>query len=295
MNMEQRLLPRTWKETGAILARAMLQAGIKNIPRFEDKRTPQTVDDFGAIFHSVLGNVHIRRTRAYALSEQLVAEFALPRHVREFFALLRNKEFCDVVELLEKNPELLLAEDESGRRVLSHAAEYGSLEFVDVCLALGSEIDHRDAQGCTALYWSCNRKIIEVTHRLLTAGAECQEINNYGETPLGKALYHNRWHIAQTIVNIGRPSSRIYLDQNPDSIDDCRQGWHWIRLVGWGEKGCSRSLKAARSGDFCSAFKRERLTPDQFEIYKKRMPMVGRPSWYFTNYRPDYERFACGF
>jgi len=96
-------------------------------------------------------------------------------------------------ELLDKAPELVKAENNSGQTPLHVAAYYGYKEIMELLLANGAEVDVRDNDGRTPLHHMvllCARP--DVAEVLINNGAAINTTDNPGTTPLSIAAdYHS--------------------------------------------------------------------------------------------------------
>ena len=95
---------------------------------------------------------------------------------------------------------------------LLYASMKGHLEIVKVLLAAGAEINNTDNIGKTPLHEVSRCGRLEIVKVLLAAGAEIDNTNNYGYTPLHYAS--NLGHLE--IVKI--EETRNYDGRSPTRI-----------------------------------------------------------------------------
>jgi ankyrin repeat protein len=102
----------------------------------------------------------------------------------------------DLTKLREalKNPNKNINEkDQEGRTALIHAAINGKAEIVSLLLENGADPNIADlANGHTALHSAVQGWHEEVVRKLLKAGAKVDAVDNFGNTPLWRAVFVSR-------------------------------------------------------------------------------------------------------
>ena len=95
------------------------------------------------------------------------------------------------------------ARDRFGARPLSHAAQNGHLEMVDLLLARGAPINARNLSGATALYFAAERNRVAVAQRLIERGADVKLTGRSGISPVAAAAYAGSDAIVEMLLAHG--------------------------------------------------------------------------------------------
>ena len=77
-----------------------------------------------------------------------------------------------------------------GRAPLHNAALDRPVEEVAALLAQGADVAATDKQGFTALHFACQQNRLDVTEVLLDAGAPVDPRDQWGNTPLWRAVFN---------------------------------------------------------------------------------------------------------
>ena len=77
-----------------------------------------------------------------------------------------------------------------GRAPLHYAAAYRPAAEVAALLADGADIAAKDKQGFTALHFACQENRLDVAGLLLEAGAPVDPVDQWGNTPLWRAVFN---------------------------------------------------------------------------------------------------------
>ena len=105
--------------------------------------------------------------------------------------LLWKNDIDGMLELLEKSPEEVNAMDSDGRTVLMEAALRNHIQVVYMLLQFGADPNIGDNTNYTALHFAAQEYAVDAVKALLKAGANVDAKDDYGNTPLGKAVYYN--------------------------------------------------------------------------------------------------------
>lgn len=87
------------------------------------------------------------------------------------------------------------------------------LAVLDLLIASGADVKHRDAQGNTLLIAAVQSCPLAVFEKLVAAGAEANAANAQQFTPLKMAMVAGRWDIAEFLVGKGARMSAKEADQ----------------------------------------------------------------------------------
>jgi hypothetical protein len=87
------------------------------------------------------------------------------------------------------------------------------LAVLDLLIANGADVRHKDAQGNTLLIASVQSCPLPVFEKLVAAGAEANAANAQQFTPLKMAMVAGRWDIAEFLVGKGARMSAKEADQ----------------------------------------------------------------------------------
>ncbi|HSX60705.1 MAG TPA: ankyrin repeat domain-containing protein [Tahibacter sp.] len=87
------------------------------------------------------------------------------------------------------------------------------LAVLDLLIAQGADVNHRDAQGNTVLIAAVQQCPLAVFEKLVAAGAEPNPVNAQQFTPLKMAMVAGRWDIAEFLVGKGARMSAKDADQ----------------------------------------------------------------------------------
>jgi uncharacterized protein len=90
-----------------------------------------------------------------------------------------------MVELLLEAGADAATPDEDGKTVLMFAAARSNVGIIRALLANGcGDVDARNRDGCTALWWACENGRTNAVQLLLEAGADSRIAERHGVTPL---------------------------------------------------------------------------------------------------------------
>jgi len=105
--------------------------------------------------------------------------------------------------LLDAKPDDLSLKSQKGETVLMYAAYNGHQEMVDLLLAKGVAIDHKDIYGFTALTFASIQGYKHVVKFLLTNGATADQPDIKGKTPLMFAAENGHKEVVELLLAKG--------------------------------------------------------------------------------------------
>lgn len=82
--------------------------------------------------------------------------------------------------------------DSGGRTLLMEAAVHRADELGEILIGLGSDVNLRDNRSWTALHFACQNDDLEFATQLLRAGADIDAQDDFGNTPLIRAMMNFR-------------------------------------------------------------------------------------------------------
>ncbi|XP_078608281.1 uncharacterized protein LOC144880137 isoform X2 [Branchiostoma floridae x Branchiostoma japonicum] len=94
-------------------------------------------------------------------------------------------------------------EDVTTPESLIIAAQEGHMEVVQQLLEAGAELNDTDQDGCTPLYMAASKNHVDVVQQLLKAGAEVDKAKQDGTTPLSTAAQNGHVEVVQQLLKAG--------------------------------------------------------------------------------------------
>lgn len=82
--------------------------------------------------------------------------------------------------------------DQGGRQELHYRALDGDVAGIQERLEAGDDIAQADAQGFTALHFAAQQSQADAVAALLAAGAPVDAVDQFGVTPLWRAVFNDR-------------------------------------------------------------------------------------------------------
>lgn len=121
-----------------------------------------------------------------------------------FDALTKNK-FEQVKALIEANPQLVMAKDETGDTPLHHAAWLRQPETVLFLISKGADVKSKDVNLRTPLHLSANAGSVECTRILVEKGADVKVADFREQMPLHYAAQNGQTETAEILIKAGSP------------------------------------------------------------------------------------------
>lgn len=111
------------------------------------------------------------------------------------------------------DPEAVLTQDESSRALtpMGFAAGHGDTEVVALLEAAGACAATGLASACS----TANRALVE---RLLAAGADTEQVDGYGHTPLMNAAGEGQLAIVEALLQAGARADTLHVDGGVDAL-----------------------------------------------------------------------------
>ncbi len=119
---------------------------------------------------------------------------------QEIIDAAKNGDFAKVKELIEKDPQLVNAKDETRRTPLHWAARGVHFEIIQYLVGKGADVNARDSNGTTALHSTASRSHLEACKYLVEKGSIVDVQNNFGMTPLSYALVQGKKELVEFLL-----------------------------------------------------------------------------------------------
>ena len=119
----------------------------------------------------------------------------------------------------------LTIKDDSGKVILHHACEKGSVQLVEKLLAAGAHPNVNDKYNCTPLHYACKRGNLKIICALLKRGANPNAVHVSTGTPLHYACKTGNLHLVQTLIGAGADHSIKRSDGNTPLHDAVEGGF----------------------------------------------------------------------
>ena len=112
---------------------------------------------------------------------------------------LLAKDGVDVNQARKEGPEGWMA----GATALYHASRNGHKDVVRFLLQAGANVNQANKNGSTPLNIASENGHTEMVGLLLQAGADANQANKHGETPLNKAIENGRTEMVRFLLQAG--------------------------------------------------------------------------------------------
>jgi len=120
-----------------------------------------------------------------------------------FHHAVSNGDVATVRAMIEKNPNLVFAQDKTGGTALQYAAIYDRKDVAEILLANKAEVDARDDLGNTALHTAAARGHADIAKVLIAAKADVNAKTARGFTPLDGAAFRGYTDVAEVLLDSG--------------------------------------------------------------------------------------------
>ncbi len=173
-----------------------------------------------------------RRWVGIGLSVLAFWVFSPGLRAQEIFEAAKAGDTARVRMLVDKDPGLLRAVDETGRTALHWACRGVDLEVVKALVEKGADVNARDAAAVTPLHSAASRGHRDAVEFLIAHGARVEAAMSGGSTPLHLAAAKGHRDVAAILLDRNAP-----LDV-PDDTEDtpllaaAREGkWDVVELI----------------------------------------------------------------
>ena len=112
---------------------------------------------------------------------------------------IRKDDTGAVIDAIKSNPELLKVSTQTGDTILFQSLRYQNDELVEMAIAGGADVNKKNSQGVTPLYFAYNYKIAKA---LVDAGADPM-YSGFEGTPLHWAAKSGYADVALLLIDMG--------------------------------------------------------------------------------------------
>lgn len=102
---------------------------------------------------------------------------------------------------------------------LTLACAHGHVELVQLLIARGSKIDHRDKKGFTPLHWAAMNGHLEIIDILVSNGADLEAEDKLSMSPLLVAAWYGHVQVVERLIALGSKPSKS--DKKQQTILHC--------------------------------------------------------------------------
>jgi ankyrin repeat protein len=140
---------------------------------------------------------------ASLLATMVLAASATAGEIHELLGPGTTRDIPRAQELLRSDPELVSAREAHLEETPLHiAARFGPVEMVELLISMKADVKATAYNGFTPLHMAEAKDIAAL---LITAGAELDKRDNWGNTPLQKAALFRRTPVVEAILESGYP------------------------------------------------------------------------------------------
>jgi ankyrin repeat protein len=122
---------------------------------------------------------------------------------QDIFDAVKNKDFLNVKQILEKDDSAKNLKDKSGNTLLHSAAINGALPIIEYLLSKGVDINSTNTTLSTPLHVAIANKQDGAAKLLIEKGADVSKKDSRGNTPLHAVVYSNQKEIAELLITKG--------------------------------------------------------------------------------------------
>lgn len=124
---------------------------------------------------------------------------------QEIFDAVKNNDLVKLKSLVEANPQIVNAVDESGDMPLHYAVEQGQSEMVSFLISKGADVNGSNVNRITPLHISSSSGNLEITKLLIEKGADIKVSDFRSQTPLHYAAREGYSDITAILIKNGAP------------------------------------------------------------------------------------------
>ena len=165
-----------------------------------------------------------------------------PVPVKDLATALKYRDIGAAKRLLRQGASANEVIQHDGSSLLHMAALYGYLDFVQLLLTYGADVQHRNNHQEQALHYAAMGGASLVVHALLEAGAEVDVRDTWQKTPLHKAAWRGAAAALKVLLEKGADVNARYKFQYTALHEAARKG-HLAAVQVLVEAGADRSLK----------------------------------------------------
>jgi ankyrin repeat protein len=133
-------------------------------------------------------------------------------HSQEIFDAVKTGDLSKVKALVEADPLLLQARDESGCTPLHWACRGDHEEVLTYLVTHKADVNAKDAQGNTPLNCAAQAGRLAAVRRLMDHGADAAHKSYFGYTPLLQAILSNSLEIAELLIANGADVNQVFRE-----------------------------------------------------------------------------------
>ncbi len=133
-------------------------------------------------------------------------------------------EWKKVRSLIKQGANVNFRTDENWTPLIK-AAKHGSYKTVKILLDNGADVNVRTDKNKTAVTWACaTNNSPECASLILDKGADINAVDDYGDTPLLKAAYYDRYKVVEFLMDRGANPNIAQKQGVTPLMDACQRG-----------------------------------------------------------------------
>nr|XP_053600342.1 ankyrin repeat, SAM and basic leucine zipper domain-containing protein 1 isoform X2 [Plodia interpunctella] len=137
-----------------------------------------------------------------------------------------NDTIYHVICSLIENKCLLNVGDKYGQTPLMRAISSGRVAVVQKLLDEGVNIEMRDQQGWTAVFWAAHHNQPEILELLIAHKARLTEVDKYSRTPIEIAMSHDYQNIVDILNKYLKTDEELEETKSIVSLNSQMRSWH---------------------------------------------------------------------
>jgi ankyrin repeat protein len=115
-----------------------------------------------------------------------------PQINTDFLYAIEDHDFDELDRLIAKTPGFCNTVKPYGRSLIHTSILHGSIETLEYFVRKGCDVNEVDSKGATALHAAAELQDPELVKILTASGADVNCQDNYGNSPLWKAVFSSR-------------------------------------------------------------------------------------------------------